>query len=46
VARLLTKALPRVIAVEIEGVGHMGLVTHPDRINALIERHLDGASTV
>jgi hypothetical protein len=26
--------------VEIEGVGHMGPVTHPDQINALIERHL------
>jgi pimeloyl-ACP methyl ester carboxylesterase len=43
VARLLTKVLPRVTAVEIDGVGHMAPVTHPDRINALIERHLDGA---
>ena len=43
VARLLTKTLPRVTAVEIEGVGHMGPVTHPDRVNALIERHLEGA---
>ena len=41
VARLLTKALPRVSAVEVAGVGHMGPVTHPERINALIERHLD-----
>jgi pimeloyl-ACP methyl ester carboxylesterase len=41
VARLLAKALPRVTEVEIEGVGHMGPMTHPDRINALIERHLD-----
>ena len=40
-ARLLTKTLPRVTAVEIEGVGHMGPVTHPDRINALIEDHLE-----
>jgi pimeloyl-ACP methyl ester carboxylesterase len=46
VARLLTKALPRVTAVEIEGVGHMGPVTHPDRVNALIGRHLtDGGIT-
>lgn len=46
VARLLTKTLPRVTAVEIEGVGHMGPVTHPDRINTLIERHLtDGGTT-
>jgi pimeloyl-ACP methyl ester carboxylesterase len=43
VARLLTKVLPRVTAIEVEGVGHMAPVTHPDRINALIERHLDGA---
>ncbi len=43
VARLLTKVLPSVTAIEIEGVGHMGPVTHPDRINELIERHLGGA---
>ena len=30
-------------AIEIEGVGHMGPVTHPDRVNALIERYLGGA---
>jgi pimeloyl-ACP methyl ester carboxylesterase len=41
VARLLTKVLPRVTDVEIAGVGHMGPVTHPERINALIERHLE-----
>jgi pimeloyl-ACP methyl ester carboxylesterase len=41
VGRLLTKVLPRVTVVEIEGVGHMGPVTHPERINALIERHLE-----
>jgi len=46
VARLLTKTLPRVTTVEIEGVGHMGPVTHPDRVNALIERFLtDGPTT-
>jgi pimeloyl-ACP methyl ester carboxylesterase len=43
VARLLTKVLPRVTAIEVDGVGHMAPVTHPDRINALVERHLDGA---
>ena len=42
VARLLTKTLPRVSEVELDGVGHMGPVTHPDRVNALIEQHLDG----
>ena len=46
VARLLTKTLPRVTAIEMEGVGHMGPVTHPDRVNALIERYLiDGPTT-
>jgi pimeloyl-ACP methyl ester carboxylesterase len=28
--------------VEIEGVGHMAPVTHPDQVNELIERYLDG----
>jgi len=37
VARLLAKTLPQVTAIEIEGVGHMGPITHPDRINGLIE---------
>lgn len=41
VARLLTKVLPRVTTVEIEGVGHMGPVTHSEQINALIEHHLE-----
>jgi pimeloyl-ACP methyl ester carboxylesterase len=41
VGRLLAKVLPRVTVVEIEGVGHMGPVTHPERIDALIERHLE-----
>jgi pimeloyl-ACP methyl ester carboxylesterase len=45
VARLLTTTLPHVTTVEIEGVGHMGPVTHPDRVNALIERHLEGLVT-
>ena len=44
VARLLTKTLPRVTAVEIEGAGHMAPVTHPDRVNALIARHLEGGA--
>lgn len=41
VTRLLTGVLPRATEVEIAGVGHMGPVTHPERINALIERHLE-----
>lgn len=40
VARLLGKTLPRVSAVEIEGAGHMGPVTHPDPVNALIDEFL------
>jgi pimeloyl-ACP methyl ester carboxylesterase len=47
VARLLTKTLPRVTAIELEGVGHMGPMTHADRVNALIERYLaDGQTTL
>jgi pimeloyl-ACP methyl ester carboxylesterase len=41
VARLLTAVLPRVRVEEIEGVGHMAPVTHPDRVNPLIERFLE-----
>ena len=40
VARLLTAVLPRVRMEEIEGVGHMAPLTHPDRVNPLIERFL------
>jgi pimeloyl-ACP methyl ester carboxylesterase len=41
VTRLLANAMPRATEVEIAGVGHMGPVTHPERINARIERHLE-----
>jgi pimeloyl-ACP methyl ester carboxylesterase len=40
VTQLLARALPRVTTVEIDGVGHMGPVTHPDRVNAVIECYL------
>jgi pimeloyl-ACP methyl ester carboxylesterase len=40
VARLLTQALPRVEVVEFEGVGHMGPITHPQRVNETILRFL------
>jgi len=40
VARVLTQALPRVEVVEFEGLGHMGPVTHPDVVNAVITRFL------
>ena len=42
VSGLLVKTLPRAMAVELEGVGHMGPITHAGRVNALIEQHLDG----
>jgi pimeloyl-ACP methyl ester carboxylesterase len=41
VARLLTAALPRVDVVELEGVGHMGPITHPQRVNEAIVRFLE-----
>jgi pimeloyl-ACP methyl ester carboxylesterase len=41
VAELLTKVLPQVCVEEIEGVGHMAPVTHPERINPLIENFLE-----
>ena len=41
VTRLLAARLPRATTVEIDGVGHMAPITHPDRVNALIARHLD-----
>ena len=41
VARLLAQALPRVEFVEFEDLGHMGPVTHPDKVNRSIERFLE-----
>lgn len=42
VARLLTRTLPRVEVLRLEGLGHMGPVTHPavvnDAIRAFLER--------
>ena len=45
IARLLAKTLPRVTWVEMSGAGHMAPLTHPERVNALIERFLDIANT-
>jgi pimeloyl-ACP methyl ester carboxylesterase len=42
VARLLTRALPRVEVVEFEKLGHMGPVTHPDPVNEAIRKFLEG----
>jgi pimeloyl-ACP methyl ester carboxylesterase len=41
VARLLTQVLPHLEAVEFEGTGHMGPITHPDLINQTIARFLE-----
>ena len=43
VARLLTNTLPRVEVVEFEELGHMGPITHPDRVNDVIARFLERA---
>jgi pimeloyl-ACP methyl ester carboxylesterase len=40
VARLLTKALPRVTVMEFEDLGHMGPVTHPEPVNEAIREFL------
>ena len=40
VARLLTKGLPDVTTVEMEGAGHMAPITHPDVVNVAIEAHI------
>lgn len=42
VARLLTRALPRVEVLEFAGLGHMGPVTHPAIVNEAIVRFLEG----
>jgi pimeloyl-ACP methyl ester carboxylesterase len=44
VARLLTQVLPQVRAQAIDDVGHMAPVTHPERINPIIERFLLGST--
>lgn len=41
VARILASLLPGVTTVSVPGVGHMAPITHPDKINALIEGHLE-----
>jgi pimeloyl-ACP methyl ester carboxylesterase len=37
--------MPRVTSIEVSGVGHMAPLTHPERVNALIERFLEIAGT-
>lgn len=40
VARLLAQALPNLQVVELDGLGHMGPITHPEIVNAAIEAFL------
>jgi pimeloyl-ACP methyl ester carboxylesterase len=40
VARLLASTLPNVRLEEIDGVGHLGPITHPETVNAAIEAFL------
>ena len=44
VARVLVPALRKVRVVQLEGLGHMGPVTHPELVNAAIARFLDDVS--
>jgi pimeloyl-ACP methyl ester carboxylesterase len=44
IAALLTARLPNLTVVELPGIGHMGPVTHPDRVNPEIEGYLDRAA--
>ncbi len=45
VARKLSAVLPRAELREVEGLGHMGPVTHPDTVNPLIARFLRDSGT-
>ena len=40
VARILAAQLARVETIEFQGLGHMGPVTHPERVNEAVERFL------
>jgi pimeloyl-ACP methyl ester carboxylesterase len=41
VGSVLTRALPRVQIIEFEDMGHMGPITHPDRVNQVVSRFLE-----
>jgi len=41
VARLLAQALPNAQVMALDGVGHMGPITHPEIVNAAIETFLN-----
>ena len=41
VAQVLTRTLPRVEVMELDGLSHMAPVTHPERVNPLIVQFLE-----
>jgi pimeloyl-ACP methyl ester carboxylesterase len=41
VAQRLARVMPRVELVELEGLGHMGPITHPETVNERIARFLE-----
>ena len=41
VARILTRALPRVEVLEFDDLGHMAPITNPEPVNAVISRFLE-----
>jgi pimeloyl-ACP methyl ester carboxylesterase len=43
-AQRLMRVLPRVEVVELDGLGHMGPVTHADAVNPVIRRFLERIS--
>jgi pimeloyl-ACP methyl ester carboxylesterase len=44
VTKLLMTALPCVELVELDELGHMGPVTHPEQVNAVIKTFLERVS--
>jgi pimeloyl-ACP methyl ester carboxylesterase len=40
IAALLAPVLNRMELVALDGMGHMGPITHPERVNATIEQYL------
>lgn len=40
IVALLAPVLPRVQLMTLDGMGHMGPITHPERVNAAIEQYL------
>lgn len=39
-AQLLRESLPQVTVIELQGLGHLGPMTHPERVDAAIEEFL------